>query len=100
MSEEWPASAASGSGTTRKAQRDQSHAQQVLHEVADLRFDRISSAIAQAQAEVQEQLADVSAKLAVHLDTLGNVEEAIRLKMEQLRELQQIEVASNTLDDL
>src|SRR5262249_1582179 len=59
-----------------------------------------SSAIANAQVEVQKQLADVSAKLAQQLQVLENVQEAIELKKGELKQLHSIEATATTLDDL
>jgi hypothetical protein len=74
--------------------------QEILDSVKDLGFDTVSNAIAAAQAEVQEQLAGVSAKLAEQMQVLRKVEEAIRLKREELKELHQIEAQATTLDEL
>jgi uncharacterized coiled-coil protein SlyX len=74
--------------------------QEILDAVKDLTFDTVSDALANAQVEVQEQLAQVSAKLAEQLQVLRKIEGAIRLKKEELKGLHQIEATSSTLDDL
>jgi uncharacterized coiled-coil protein SlyX len=74
--------------------------QEILDAVKDLTFDTVSDALATAQVEVQEQLAQVSAKLAEQLQVLRKIEGAIRLKKEELKQLHQIEATASTLDEL
>jgi hypothetical protein len=86
-------------GTKTKQAADRKE-QEILDSVKDLGFDAVSSALANAQVEVQEQLAMVSAKLAEQLQVLRKVEDAIRLRREELKELHQVEVQAGTLDEL
>jgi colicin import membrane protein len=73
---------------------------EVLAAVAGLNLDSVSSNIAATQVEVQKSLADLSAKLVERLDVLRNVEEAITLKKEELKQLYDLEAAEIELDDL
>jgi hypothetical protein len=73
---------------------------EVLESVADLSLDAVSSNITTTQVEVQQTLAGVTAKLVEQLQVLRNIEEAIRLKVEEMNQLRGIEVASTTLDEL
>lgn len=73
---------------------------EVLHAVAGLNMDAVSGTIASTQVEVQKSLAALSAKLVEQLQVLGNVEEAIALKREELKQLYNIESAAVSLDDL
>jgi colicin import membrane protein len=73
---------------------------EVLHAVAGLNMDAVSGTIATTQVEVQKSLAALSAKLVEQLQVLGNVEEAIALKREELKQLYNIESAAVSLDDL
>jgi hypothetical protein len=63
-------------------------------------MDGVSGTIATTQVEVQKSLAALSAKLVEQLQVLGNVEEAISLKREELKQLYNIESAAVSLDDL
>src|SRR5262249_48806205 len=56
--------------------------------------------IASTQAEVQKSLAGLSAKLVEQVQVLRNVEEAIALKRDELKQLYDIEAAAVQLDDL
>lgn len=73
---------------------------EVLQSVAGLSMDGVSGTIATTQVEVQKSLAALSAKLVEQLQVLGNVEEAIALKREELKQLYNIESAAVSLDDL
>jgi len=73
---------------------------EVLEAVADLNFDSVSGNIASTQVEVQQSLASLSAKLVERLQVLRNVEEAIVLKRDELKQLYDIEAAAIELDDL
>jgi len=73
---------------------------EVLMAVAGLNLDSVSSNIAATQVEVQKSLADLSAKLVERLDVLRNVEEAIALKKDELKQLYDLEAAEIELDDL
>jgi colicin import membrane protein len=73
---------------------------EVLHSVSGLNMDAVSGTIATTQVEVQKSLAALSAKLVEQLQVLGNVEEAIALKREELKQLYDIESAAVSLDDL
>src|SRR5262249_11148611 len=72
----------------------------VLQSVAGLNMDGVSGTIASTQVEVQKSLAALSAKLVEQLQVLGNVEEAIKLKSEELQQLYNIEAGAVSLDDL
>jgi colicin import membrane protein len=72
----------------------------VLQSVAGLNMDGVSGTIASTQVEVQKSLAALSAKLVEQLQVLGNVEEAIKLKREELQQLYNIETGAVSLDDL
>jgi len=74
--------------------------QQVLEDVKDLSFTSVSDSVAQTQVAVQQTLASVSAQLTAQLQILRDVEEAIRLRREELKELHDIEVTAQTLDEL
>jgi colicin import membrane protein len=73
---------------------------EVLQSVAGLNMDAVSGTIASTQVEVQKSLAALSAKLVEQLQVLGNVEEAIKLKREELQQLYNIEAGAVSLDDL
>jgi colicin import membrane protein len=73
---------------------------EVLQSVSGLNMDAVSGTIASTQVEVQKSLAALSAKLVEQLQVLGNVEEAIALKREELKQLYDIESAAVSLDDL
>jgi hypothetical protein len=75
-------------------------ATEVLQSVAGLNLDVVSGKIAATQVEVQKSLAGLSAKLVEELETLRNVEEAITLKREELKQLYDIESAAVDLDEL
>jgi DNA repair exonuclease SbcCD ATPase subunit len=73
---------------------------EVLADVAGLSMDSVSATLASTQVEVQKSLADLSAKLVDQLQRLKNVEEAIQLKQEELKQLYNIETKEVELDDL
>lgn len=73
---------------------------EVLQSVSGLNMDGVSVTIASTQVEVQKSLAALSAKLVEQLQVLGNVEEAIKLKREELQQLYNIEAGAVSLDDL
>jgi colicin import membrane protein len=73
---------------------------EVLQSVSGLNMDGVSTTIASTQVEVQKSLAALSAKLVEQLQVLGNVEEAIKLKREELQQLYNIEAGAVSLDDL
>jgi hypothetical protein len=75
-------------------------ATEVLQSVAGLNLDTVSGKIAATQVEVQKSLAGLSARLVEELETLRNVEEAIGLKREELKQLYDIESAAVDLDEL
>jgi hypothetical protein len=75
-------------------------ATEVLQSVAGLNLDVVSGKIAATQVEVQKSLAGLSAKLVEELETLRNVEQAIGLKREELKQLYDIESAAVDLDEL
>jgi colicin import membrane protein len=73
---------------------------EVLASVKDLNLDSVSKSIAETQVEIQKVLADLSAKVLERLQDLENVENSIRLKKEEMKQLHEIEVLATTLDDL
>jgi hypothetical protein len=73
---------------------------EVLQSVAGMNLDSVSGKIASTQVEVQKSLAGLSAKLVEQLQVLHNVEEAINLKRDELKQLYDIEAAAIELDDL
>jgi hypothetical protein len=73
---------------------------EVLQAVAGLNFDGVSNTIASTQVEVQKSLASLSATLVERLQVLQDVEEAIKLKREDLQQLYDIEATAVALDDL
>lgn len=73
---------------------------EVLQAVLGLNMDGVSGTIASTQVEVQKSLSALSAKLVEQLQVLCNVEEAIKLKGEELKQLYDIESAAVSLDDL
>ncbi len=73
---------------------------EVLESVADLDLDGVSSKIATTQVEVQNSLAELSARLIEQLQVLDNVKKTITLKREELQQLRDIEANDTTLDDL
>ncbi len=72
----------------------------VLDSVAGLDLGTVSSSIASTQVEVQKSLADLSAKLVERMSLLKNVEEAIQLKNDELKQLYNLEAKEIELDDL
>jgi hypothetical protein len=100
-----PATANGHNGTSRVAgpknlKAETIKAAEVLQSVAGLNLDTVSGKIAATQVEVQKSLAGLSARLVEELETLRNVEEAITLKREELKQLYDIEAAAVHLDDL
>jgi hypothetical protein len=89
--------AARGTKNRRAAQIQEA---EVLNSVKGLNFDSVSRELATVQVEVQKTLAELSAKLSEQLQKLDNIEETIRLKQEELKQLHQIEATSTTLDEL
>jgi hypothetical protein len=73
---------------------------EVLQSVAGLSLDAVSGTIASTQVEMQKSLTALSAKLVEQLQVLRNVEEAIALKRDELKQLYDIESAALNLDDL
>jgi hypothetical protein len=73
---------------------------EILESVDDVTLDSVTSNITGTQLEVQKSLADLSAKLMEQVQVLRDVEEAIRLKQEELKQLHSIETTATTLDDL
>lgn len=102
---EAPASRTEHNGTVKVAgvknkQAEAIKATEVLQSVAGLNLDTVSGKIAATQVEVQKSLAGLSARLVEELETLRNVEEAIALKREELKQLYDIESAAVDLDEL
>src|SRR5579872_6641740 len=73
---------------------------EVLGSVAGLNLDSAANNIAATQVEVQKTLAGLSAKLVEQLQVLGNVEEAILLKRDELKQLYDIEAGAVGMDEL
>jgi len=73
---------------------------EVLDAVKDLNLDSVSKSITDTQVEIQKVLADLSAKVMERLQELQNIEEAIRLKRDDLKRMHEIEVKATTLDEL
>ncbi|HKI33761.1 MAG TPA: hypothetical protein VKA46_18050 [Gemmataceae bacterium] len=73
---------------------------EVLESVVGLSLDSVSTTLASTQVEIQKSLADLSAKLVERLQLLKNVEEAIQLKQEELKQLYNLEAKEIELDDL
>jgi hypothetical protein len=74
--------------------------QEVLTAVNGLTLDSVSGDIAATQVEVQKSLADLSSKLTERLQILRNIESAIELKEQSLKQLYEIERTATALDDL
>jgi chromosome segregation ATPase len=73
---------------------------EVLNSVKEVSFDTVTNELATVQVEVQRTLADLSGKLTAQLGILDDVQKAIALKREELKQLHQIEVTATTLDEL
>jgi hypothetical protein len=73
---------------------------EVLQSVAGLNLDSVSSNIASTQVEVQQSLAGLSAKLVEQLQVLRDVEDAIKLKREEMKQLYDIEAGAIELDEM
>jgi len=73
---------------------------EILTSVSGLTLDNVSNKLAAVQVEVQHTLAGLSTKLTEQLAVLGNVENAILLKKEELKQLHGIEATAVTMDDL
>jgi len=72
----------------------------VLDSVKDLNLDSVSKSITDTQVEIQKVLADLSAKVMDRLQELQNIEGAISLKRDDLKQLHDIEVKATTQDEL
>lgn len=73
---------------------------EVLNSVKGLNLDSVSKSITETQVEVQKVLADLSGRVMERLQELQNVEEAIKLRKDELKQLHDIEVVATTIDDL
>jgi hypothetical protein len=73
---------------------------EVLQSVAGLNLDSVSVTLASTQVEVQKSLSGLSAKLVEQLQVLRDVEGAIALKRDELKQLYDMEAAAIELDDL
>jgi colicin import membrane protein len=73
---------------------------EVLNSVSHLNLDSVSKKITGTQVEVQKSLASLSAQLTEQLQVLQNIEASITLKKDSLKQLYDIEVSFQTLDDL
>lgn len=83
---------------SRKAAETQD--QKVLNEVKSMTFDTVTKELAGVQVELQQTLAELSGKLAEQWQKLEDVQKAIELKHDELKELHDIEAAATNLDDL
>lgn len=72
----------------------------VLEKVKDMTFDSVTKELAGVQVELQKTLAELSGTLAEQFQLLETVQESIRLKNEELKNLHQIEATATTLDEL
>jgi len=73
---------------------------EVLASVEGLNLDTVSGTLADTQVEVQKSLAGLSAKLTEKLQLLENIQKAIDLKQDELKELYNIEAKVTELDEL
>lgn len=73
---------------------------EILSAVSGITLENVSNKLAAVQVEVQHTLAGLSTKLTEQLAVLGNVENAIALKKDELKQLRDIEVTASTLDEL
>jgi hypothetical protein len=73
---------------------------EVLNSVKDLSLDSVSKSITETQVEVQRVLAELSGKVMERLQELQNVEESIKLRKDELKQLHDIEVVATTIDEL
>jgi len=73
---------------------------EVLNAVTGLSLDSVSNTLTNTQVEVQKSLAGLSAKLTEQLQVLRNIEEAIDLKRDELKELYNLEAKVTELDEL
>jgi len=73
---------------------------EVLASVKDLNLDSVSKSIAETQVEIQKVLSDLSGKVLERLQELENVENSIKLKKDELKQLHEIEIQATTLDEL
>lgn len=72
----------------------------VLNSVEGLNLDAVSKSITDTQVEVQKVLADLSAKVMERLQQLDDIQDAIKLKQDELKALHDIEIKATTLDEL
>jgi hypothetical protein len=91
---------AKATGTTRKVQAAQIKNDEVLAAVTHLTLDKVTGDITQTQVEVQQTLADLSGRITEQLQVLQNIEAAISLKKETLKQLYDIEAKTVELDEL
>jgi hypothetical protein len=73
---------------------------EVLSSVKGLNLDTVTRGITDTQVEIQKTLADLSGKLTEQLQQLENIEGAIQLKREELKQLHDIELKAQSLDEL
>lgn len=74
--------------------------EEVVQTVTNKKLDNVLGSLATAQADVQKQLAELSAGMAAKYGELEAVGQAIALKKEELKRLHNIEANAATLDEL
>jgi hypothetical protein len=84
----------------KQVQAQQADAAKTLNAVKDLDAANVIADVGVLQLTVQNTLADIGGKIAGKLAQLKQVEEAIGLKEDRLKELHQIDTASITLDQI
>jgi len=73
---------------------------EVLTNVKGLTLDSVNSKLAATQVEISRTLGDVGVKLTSKLNELGDVESAIQIKKDELKNLYDIEYSAQVADDL
>ena len=73
---------------------------EALEAVKDLTLDKMSKEIGAVQCEIQNTLAGAQAKVAQALSIKDQLDKAIELKKEELKQFHEIEVTATTLDEL
>jgi hypothetical protein len=85
---------------TKKAKIEQKRSDEVLAFVAETNIEKAIAELDKSKLETQRAISAVSVSLAEKYSKFQEVAQAYELKKMQLSELQQIEVNSNTLDEL
>jgi len=83
---------------TKSKQAAQFRSDEVLSSVEGLSIDSVTKNITDTQVEVQEQLAGLSAKLTEQLRVLRTIEESIKLRQAQLKQLHDIDGLAMEMD--